>query len=143
MLTQVEAEMLINELKTLIAPPVVLPNSEGGKKTYDLMSKNYSDERFQFDINRSKINVRKCTFQGRCRSSVQLIRLDINSRHTNPDGTEIKGTHLHLYLEGSMLSWAEPFDLNNPDLVACCMAFMNRFNIIETAIEFQEGMLNG
>jgi Family of unknown function (DUF6978) len=42
---------------------------------------------------------------------VVLVRLDIDSApHTNPDGTRLPGTHLHLYREGYDDKWAFPIE---------------------------------
>lgn len=40
-----------------------------------------------------------------------LARLDVEGApHTNPDGTSLPGTHLHLFREGYEDKWAFPLD---------------------------------
>ena len=49
----------------------------------------------------------------RVRTSIPLIRLDINGApHTNPDGTKVGHSHIHLYREGFGDAWASDIDPN-------------------------------
>ena len=87
----------------------------GGKLTIPLISNN-GRESFLLDINRKKISL-KVTYQTRGRQIFVLARLDFNSPHRNPDGTEVGIPHLHLYKEGYGDKWAFPVPegmLSNP-----------------------------
>ena len=48
-------------------------------------------------------------------ANVGLARIDSSAQHINPDGTVLRGPHLHWYREGYDLTWAEPIDWHNPD----------------------------
>lgn len=51
------------------------------------------------------------TFQNRYNSNIVLARLDfVHTTHRNPDGFEIAGPHLHLYVEGFESRWAYPIE---------------------------------
>ncbi|MGL4941667.1 MAG: DUF6978 family protein [Thermoguttaceae bacterium] len=64
-----------------------------------LFSEDKSEE-FYFDINRSGIKTTEITFNHRARQVIVLTRLDIDGApHTNPDGEQLSGSHLHLYRE--------------------------------------------
>jgi len=65
-----------------------------------------------------KRNVHEITAQLRTRERhVGLARIDNAAQHVNPDGTVLRGPHLHVFREGQGLAWAEPidwYDLNRP-----------------------------
>jgi len=66
---------------------------------------------FLLDLWRGTIRLSKLRYQTRGRKVIVLVRLDINgSPHTNPDGTRLDGTHLHVYREGYEDRWAYPID---------------------------------
>jgi hypothetical protein len=68
-------------------------------------------ERFLLDIWRGTIRLSKFRYQTRGRQIVVLVRLCIDGApHTNPDGTRLAGSHLHLYREGYEDKWAQPID---------------------------------
>lgn len=49
--------------------------------------------------------------------SIGLARIDDQLQHHNPDGSIIRGPHIHWYREGHELRWAEAidwYDANNP-----------------------------
>lgn len=46
---------------------------------------------------------------------IPLIRLDNTAQHINPDGTVVRGPHLHRYREGFGVTWAEPVDWYDAD----------------------------
>ena len=53
----------------------------------------------------------KLKLQNRARSAIVLVRLDVDGApHTNPDGTCLPGTHLHVFKEGYDDKWAYPLD---------------------------------
>lgn len=39
---------------------------------------------------------------------IPLVRLDNSVQHVNPDGTVLRGPHLHWFREGYGVAWAEP-----------------------------------
>ena len=65
-----------------------------------------------------KRNTYEITAQLRTRERhVPLARIDNAAQHVNPDGTVLRGPHLHIFKEGEGLAWAEPiawYDLNRP-----------------------------
>ena len=49
--------------------------------------------------------------------NIGLARIDDQLQHHNPDGSIIRGPHIHWYREGHELRWAEEidwYDANNP-----------------------------
>jgi hypothetical protein len=109
MLTQSDADALIAMAKTfVVASAIFVP--PGIDDTRELIGAD-PKERFLIDIWRSTFRLSKLRFQNRARQVVVLVRLDIDgARHTNPDGTRLSGTHLHLYREGYDDKWAQPLD---------------------------------
>jgi hypothetical protein len=58
-------------------------------------------EEFLLDVSRSSIKLQKSKEQLRTRDVIILLRLDVNSApHRNPNGTDVSGSHLHIYREG-------------------------------------------
>lgn len=57
-------------------------------------------DKFQLDYRRSKIGIRKYSFNHRTRTSVVLVRYCSLKRHTNPDGKVFDGPHIHIFCEG-------------------------------------------
>lgn len=73
----------------------------GKNQTLELVGYPDSRERFFLDLWRGSIKLTKYRFQNRGRKVVVLVRFELNAApHTNPDGTRIGGTHLHVYREG-------------------------------------------
>lgn len=64
------------------------------------------------NINRKRCIFKRITYQNRLdKTSIILARLDIDTKpHRNPDGSEVGGTHLHLYQEGYGDHWAFALD---------------------------------
>ncbi len=46
---------------------------------------------------------------------IPLVRLDNSAQHVNPDGTVLRGPHLHWYKEGLGVTWAEAIDWHHAD----------------------------
>lgn len=112
MLTQAEAEHLMQVVKHFVHPPDRIDIPPGVSGTFELTDPN-DRERFLLDIWRSTLRISKLTFQNRVRTVVVLARLDVNGApHTNPDGQSLPGTHLHLFREGYDDKWAIPVDVN-------------------------------
>lgn len=110
----------------------------GGKLTIPLISDN-GRENFLLDINRKKISL-KVTYQTRGRQIFVLARLDFNSPHRNPDGTEVGIPHLHLYKEGYGDKWAFPVPegmLSNP-----ASAWQNLIDFMQFCKVIQQPKIN-
>ena len=109
MLTQTEADTLIAMRKTFLHPRTIsLPR--GADETHDLIGED-KRELFLLDLWRGTIRLSKFRYQTRGRKVIVLVRLDIDSApHTNPDGTQIGRSHLHLYREGYEDRWAFALD---------------------------------
>lgn len=129
-----EAAELINLMKRLLGQVINMPSP--GNKLY-LEAENIldSNKRFEIVIRKGSRDNNKCTFMGLSKNPKNpLIRLDVVAKttpHHNPDGTYIYGPHLHIYKDKTLMHEAIPFDLDNPDLVAYCISFLKKFNIIE------------
>lgn len=108
MLTQAEADALIAMEKHFIQLlPVTL--RPGKNQSFELNGFPDAKERFLLDLWRGSIKLTKYRFQNRGRKVVVLVRLELNAApHTNPDGTRIGGTPLHVYREGYEDRWAVP-----------------------------------
>jgi hypothetical protein len=108
-LTQVEADALIAMTKTFAdADAISIP--PGMDETRGLIGAD-PKEQFLLDIWRGTFRLSKLRYQTRGRQIVVLVRLDIDGApHTNPDGTRLPGTHLHLYREGYDDKWAQTLD---------------------------------
>lgn len=109
MLTQAEADILIAMAKIFAdARAIAIP--PGVDDTRELIGAD-PKERFLLDIWRSTFRLSKFRLQTRGRQIIVLVRLDIGGApHTNPDGTRLPGTHLHIYREGYEDKWAQPID---------------------------------
>ena len=84
----------------------------GGNLRIPLLSADRHEE-FSLDITRSKIELRKNTFQNRARKAVVLARIDLGgSPHRNPDDAEIPCPHMHVYREGFGDKWAYALPAN-------------------------------
>lgn len=105
----------------------------GGRLSVPLISTN-GRENFLLDINVKRISL-KATYQTRGRQTLVLARLDFNSPHRNPDGTEVGVPHLHVYKEGYGDKWAIEIPeglLSNPDSAwQNLIDFMKYCHIIE------------
>jgi len=143
-LNQKEANNLIEMLKRTVEKEVSFPTGKG-RVEFDV-SGDRRDDIFVINISRKGINATGATYQGRVRySGAILMRLDVNptAKHTNPDGMQIVGTHLHIYTEEHDMSMAIPFDVENKDLFQLCRTFFERFNIIEPPQMTMQSTLEG
>src|SRR3954464_15986370 len=112
MLTQAEADQLMQMTKRFVRPPASIVIPAGCDETYELATLD-KRELFLLDIWRGTLRLTKLKFQNRVRTVVVLARLDIDGApHTNPDGQRLSGTHLHLFREGYDDRWAHPVDPN-------------------------------
>ena len=111
MLTQTEADELIALPKTFVSlPSFYLPG--GSDWSHELVGRQ-GQEKFLLDASRSSMRLSKLKLQSRGRSVVVLVRLDIDGApHTNPDGTRVGGTHIHIYKPDCEARWAVELDNN-------------------------------
>jgi len=110
MLTQAEAEQLIQMAKHFVNAPDSVSIPPGADDTYELSGSN-EREKFLLDVWRGTLRLTKFKFQDRARTVVVLVRLDVDGApHTNPDGQRLSGTHLHIFREGFDDRWAYPVD---------------------------------
>lgn len=143
MLTQAEADALIAMRKSFVeGGAIALP--PGIDSTHELVGED-EQERFLLDLWRGTFRLSKFRFQERARKVIVLIRLDVDgSPHTNPDGTRIDGTHLHIYREGYEDKWAGALDkkaFTNPqDIILTLRQFCGYCNI-EDLPPIQGGLL--
>lgn len=143
MLTQVEADTLIAMGKAFANPtPIAIP--PGLDETHDLIGDD-KREKFLFDIWRGTLRLSKVKFQTRGRRVIVLVRLDVEGApHTNPDGTKIGGTHIHLYREGFEAKWAyplEPTEFTHPAVLGAVYTDFCRYCSIANPPSFQESLL--
>ncbi|MGG1550944.1 DUF6978 family protein [Paenibacillus ferrarius] len=133
MLTDLEARRLLDAVKALDSTkPIAFPSIQ----SYITLeaSSSQANDKFQIDINRKTLNVKKCTYQTRYKKSVNLLRIDIEGPpHPNPDGTEIPCPHIHIYRDGYDDKWAYPLSseiITNPkDLIQVLIDFLEYNNI--------------
>jgi hypothetical protein len=111
MLTQAEADALIAMRKRFVNPTTIeLP--PGTSQIHQLIGED-EHEQFLLDLWRGTFRIGKVKLQNRARKVFILGRLDVDgSPHTNPDGTKIGRTHLHVYREGYEDRWAFSLDAN-------------------------------
>ena len=128
MLTQEEAERLMDMTKIIEKPQNVKFPFQGEHYDIKVLSAD-GKEAFLLDVNRGRIKISKCTYQNRYRKDIVLLRLDIDgSTHTNPDGGEMGGSHLHIYREGFGDRWAFPLPNDfsaNMDLITKFLEFLD------------------
>lgn len=135
MLSQIEADNLMALPKKMTTNTIELP-STGNSARFDILSVD-DHQKFLLDINRkSTIKLTKCGYQERYNNSnIILVRLDINGPpHTNPDGAEVPGDHIHIYKENYDTRWAYPLSMeqwqDTTDLAICLESFLRYCNVI-------------
>jgi hypothetical protein len=110
MLTQLEADVLIAMMIKNFADATAISIPPGIDETRGLIGAD-PKERFLFDIWRGMLRLSKVRYQTRAHQVIVLVRLCIDGApHTNPDGTRLPGSHLHVYREGYDDKWAQPLD---------------------------------
>ena len=147
LLTQAEADWLMSMSKEIRRKRVRLPGA-GRNVSIVVMSQQTGrtgrTERFYLDVNRGKRDPRKYTLQLRCRHTVVLRRLDVESGpHKNPDkaptrqlhalaGQRIESPQLHFYIEGHDDQWAKDASdifINVDDMAATWTKFLGHCNV--------------
>lgn len=142
-LTQQEANDFISLEKIRINDNHWNFPAPGGSISIPIISVNEKEE-FLLDVGRcSNISISKITCQNRIRKTIVLLRLDFadsnkQRTHRNPDGSELFGTHIHIYREGFADKWAynledADFPVKN-DYWLLLDDFMKYCNIIEPPI---------
>lgn len=142
MLTQAEADSMIAMTKSF-THATTLSIDPGTDLSLDLTGDD-GREKFLLDIWRGTLRMSKIKYQNRGRSVIVLVRLDIDgSPHTNPDGTTVGRSHLHVYREGFEDKWAYNIDIDNfPDIENIESSFLDfcRYCHIENIPPFQGGL---
>ncbi len=139
-LSQDEADTLIS-LRKWVIDEQTIALTQGRKQCLKLRSEERT-EKFVLDMQRGSIRLTKFKYQTRGRRAIVLVRLDIDSApHTNPDGSEVGPTHVHVYREGFDDKWACELDpkffgedLGYRPLLERFCAFCH----IETRLSFEE-----
>ena len=141
MLTQEEANNLINMVKKIEKPGKLKFPHPGEKKEISVISLD-GKEKFFLDINRARLKLTKCTYQNRYRRDIILLRLDIDGPdHTNPEpnGETFPCPHLHIFKEGYGDKFAIPLPLEfspSMDLITKLYEFLD-YCKIDNANEMQ------
>jgi len=135
MLTQVEADGILVMAKTFRSSRTISLHV-GARSAHDLDPVDRLDlpQNLLLDVHRASIRLTKLKLQHRGAGIIVLARLDIDGPgHTNPDGVDISGTHLHLFREGFEDKWAEEIDKTEwtdlTDMVTTVQDFCGRFHI--------------
>lgn len=104
-LTQAEADALLNLIKTVFRKDTFFWKSD---ERYDerVIADTDSSLEFVLSLKRNCFEVR-LNFRTK-KNNVILARVDSQNQHHNPDGSIIRGPHLHLYKEGFGEKYAEP-----------------------------------
>lgn len=132
MLTQIEADKLISMKKIFENKNQIILN-ESFDKCFHLISEN-KQEHFLLDVKQGRIDLKKIRYQNRFGEVIPLIRFESKGIHENPDGTIIKGPHIHIYREGYGDKFAIQSDFNNSDDVLKSITQFCKFCNIEKKI---------
>jgi hypothetical protein len=99
-ITQAEADYLIGLPKRFVTNDPLELGPSALKLKRELVSAD-GRERFLLDIWCSGARLGKYTFQNRARVIIILVRVDVGDtlEHTNPDGVQVSGSHIHIYRE--------------------------------------------
>lgn len=132
-ITTAEARRLLEMLKRSLIVELMLP-TRGEKEEFDVIGDTNTDI-FTICTYRGKINPKKYDIGARIKKNgILLLELHIGPTnvHYNPDGTEIKGNHWHIYTEEHGRKYAVPAEaLENSSFVENTILFLESFNIIE------------
>lgn len=141
-LTQSEADELLSVLKACVEKVVDIP-VQGKSEDVNVVSELNKSDKFIITLNRISTRTNKITFNARYKTGdIVILRLDVNGPpHTNPDGTKVCGTHLHIYKEGHSVKYAIPYDITNPEFDNLFYEFLDRFNVIDKpTVKMQQEM---
>ena len=139
-LTQQEADSLISMLKHTLTDEVYFPKQ--GKKAIFQVEGTTKRDNFTIQIYRGNINRLKYDIGARITSKgIPLLELHINptTKHPNPDGTIIQGSHWHIYTEeyGRGLA-VEADDIESDHFIENTMKLLERFNVVEPPEVFMQ-----
>ncbi|KFI54683.1 DUF6978 family protein [Bifidobacterium callitrichos] len=139
-LSQQDAERLIKEIKKSVDRLVIMPAPGEQNRQFHVRSES-DDEDFTIALFRGKRNPNKHSIAARItHSEVVLMRLCVEGTpHTNPGGSKIGRTHLHVYHEGVDDRVAYPIDIDSPDFVEDTVMLLDRFHVVRKP-NFQEGI---
>jgi hypothetical protein len=88
---------------------------------------------FQLNFYRGSIEILKYTYNNTYRKSIVLARYDSMGRHTNPDGTQFSGPHVHIYDEKFGDKIAHPISIlgliPSSAIDECLLNFLKYFNV--------------
>ncbi len=120
------------------------------KKGFNLVKKIKSESGindYKLSVRYGKIDINKFSINTlHMQTKKVLMRLDItNGTHTNPDGTLIRGSHIHILQDGTE-KIAYPIDSdkyqkifpNKKDRVKLFKAYLELINIVYDGIIFEE-----
>lgn len=107
MLTQEKADSLIKELKHRVEKEIFSWSSDISKDEL-IVAVNDNKLQFVLSLKRNPFEIR-LHFRTKDQD-IGLLRVDDAPYHPNPDGEEIRGPHLHYYVEGSGLAYAKLID---------------------------------
>lgn len=140
-LSEEEAGDLIQELKDSVISEFDMPEGKQRGKGFEVIGKE-SESEYRIDLYRGIIDYDKHSVNARLmKGGVVLMRLCVGGHpHTNPDGTVIAGTHLHIYKAGHGARFAYPMDISSPDFINDTILLLNRFNVVKKP-HFNDGML--
>lgn len=95
----------MSELKSFKDSSYKFPEN-GNYLSLEAIGENTHEE-YLIDINKKNCTLSRITYQNRVRKTIVLLRFDVDTKpHKNPDGEVIEGTHMHIYQEGYLDSWA-------------------------------------
>lgn len=134
LLTQQEAQLLLEMLKKTVNEAIGLPNM-GKTIEFDVISDNESDL-FKINIYRGKIDSKKINFGARIeKNNILLLELHIDKTivHENPNGQKIYGSHWHVYHEKYGRKMAYPADdILSEDFVENTLLFLEKFKVVNS-----------
>lgn len=130
---QHEIEGMLSILKETLKDSVGFPLS-GKTEIFQVQGEGGKDV-FDIKIYRGSINARKYNLGALISfKKIPLLELHINpgNKHTNPDGTIIRGSHWHVLSESNGREIAYPAeDINSELFVDNTVMFLDRFNVVK------------
>ena len=131
-LTEEEAVELIRLLKDALDKRFLMPSGGERGKGFNVISQSTEDE-FRISLYRGKIDYGKHSINvSAVEGGSTLMRLCVGGHpHTNPDGSVIAGTHLHVYHEGFDDRIAVPMTITSPNFIDDTLMILTRFHVVE------------
>ncbi|PJM79971.1 DUF6978 family protein [Bifidobacterium scaligerum] len=140
-LSQDEADRLITTTKHAVEQVFKMPMAGEHNAEFHVQSDDDGED-FIIAVYQGTLNKDRHSMSARItRLGIPLLRLCVNgSTHRNPDGTQIGGTHWHIYKEGEDDWNAYPADIDSPDFVKDTILLLDKFNVIRKPL-FQESLI--